>query len=213
MPYIYKIENDINQKLYIGKTVKSLEERFKEHCKDSQREKMSNRPLYAAMRKYGTEHFHISLIEESSAEDLNDREIYWINYYNSYHYGYNATHGGDGKILYDYSVVYEAYKQNDCNCNKTASALNMIPETVSKIVKAMGGVVHNHHNNKIVNMYSKNHEYLKTFSSIREAARYIIKEYNLDPNNENGYSGHISAVCRGKRKTALGFIWEFANNN
>ena len=34
MPYIYKIINNVNQKNYIGKTTRTIEERFKEHCKD-----------------------------------------------------------------------------------------------------------------------------------------------------------------------------------
>lgn len=37
MPYIYKITNDINNKIYIGKTLYTIEHRFKEHCKDSKK--------------------------------------------------------------------------------------------------------------------------------------------------------------------------------
>ena len=59
MAYIYKITNTINGKMYIGKTELTIEKRFQQHCKDSQRDKMSNRPLYKAMRKYGVEFFSI----------------------------------------------------------------------------------------------------------------------------------------------------------
>ena len=62
MSYIYKIINDINDKIYVGKTDFSIEKRFKEHCADAFRERNEKRPLYAAMRKYGIEHFHIELI-------------------------------------------------------------------------------------------------------------------------------------------------------
>ena len=65
MAYIYQITNDINDKVYVGKTETSLEQRFKEHCKDSQTERCENRPLYRAMKKYGIEHFSISLIEQT----------------------------------------------------------------------------------------------------------------------------------------------------
>ena len=61
MPYIYKITNTINNKVYIGKTVASIEERWKEHCHDYKRHRCEKRPLYAAMRKYGVEHFQIEL--------------------------------------------------------------------------------------------------------------------------------------------------------
>lgn len=57
MSYIYVIKNDINKKLYVGKTTNSIEERFSRHCYDSTREKEQYRPLYAAMNKYGVKHF------------------------------------------------------------------------------------------------------------------------------------------------------------
>ena len=39
MAYIYKIINNINQKIYIGKTSSTIEKRFKEHCNDSKKER------------------------------------------------------------------------------------------------------------------------------------------------------------------------------
>lgn len=67
MAYIYKIVNDINDKIYVGKTERTLEQRFNEHCYEMNRRVEENRPLYAAMRKYGVEHFHIELIEETNS--------------------------------------------------------------------------------------------------------------------------------------------------
>ena len=49
MAYIYKITNDINDKIYIGKTLFDIEKRFKEHCKDSRNISNEKRPLYSAM--------------------------------------------------------------------------------------------------------------------------------------------------------------------
>ena len=63
MAFIYKITNDINQKVYIGKTEQTIEERFKEHCQEYKRERCEKRRLYAAMKKYGAEHFHVELVE------------------------------------------------------------------------------------------------------------------------------------------------------
>jgi hypothetical protein len=54
------------------------------------------------MKKYGKEHFFIELIEECPIEKLNEREQYWIAKKDTYHNGYNATIGGDGKRLIDY---------------------------------------------------------------------------------------------------------------
>ena len=107
--FIYKITNDINDKVYIGKTLSSIEKRFQEHKKDSTRPQMENRPLYRAMNKYGCDHFQIELIEEAAIEILSQREEYWIAFYHSYENGYNATKGGDGKQLYDYDAIVAGF--------------------------------------------------------------------------------------------------------
>lgn len=57
----------------------------------------------------------------------------------------------------------------------------------------------------------KTEEVLQVFSSTREAARYLIKTQNLNPDNEGGYSAHISGVCNGKRKTCQGYKWRYSN--
>lgn len=96
MGYIYKIINLLNQKLYIGQTKKTIQERFKNHLKLAK--KHTNRCLYDAMNKYGYDNFTIEQIEEVSDEQLDDREKYWIAYYNTTdrEYGYNMTIGGGG---------------------------------------------------------------------------------------------------------------------
>ena len=78
MAYIYRIWNDINNKNYIGKTLNTIEKRWKEHCNDYRKNHCENRPLYKAMNKYGLEHFHIEQVEECSVDLLSEREIYWI---------------------------------------------------------------------------------------------------------------------------------------
>ena len=96
MGYIYKITNNINQKNYIGLTTKTVEQRWQEHIGAIQKHK-ENRPLYKAMSKYGIANFSISTIEEVDNELLSERERFWIEYYDSYKNGYNATLGGDGR--------------------------------------------------------------------------------------------------------------------
>lgn len=77
MGFIYKITNDINSKIYVGKTLHStIEERFKEHQLDSLKRTYEQRPLYSAMRKYGIEHFQIELIGEYPDDLLNEMEVY-----------------------------------------------------------------------------------------------------------------------------------------
>ena len=105
MGYIYLITNKINNKKYVGKTTKSIKERWEEHLKDSKKEKCEIRPLYRAIRKYGIENFTIEEIEKCNIISLSEKEQYWIKYYNTYEDGYNATLGGDGSILLDYDEI------------------------------------------------------------------------------------------------------------
>ena len=62
MPYIYKITNNINGKIYIGMTYRTVQERWKEHQNDCNRRQAENRPLYRAMNKYGIENFSIEVL-------------------------------------------------------------------------------------------------------------------------------------------------------
>ena len=109
MGFIYVITNDVNGKQYVGKTELTIQERFKIHQKDCYKRQCENRPLYYAMRKYGMEHFHIEELERT--DNTCEREIYWIAKLNTFHNGYNATRGGDGKPYLDYDLIIETYKQ------------------------------------------------------------------------------------------------------
>ena len=131
MAYIYEIINDVNDKVYIGKTEFSIEKRFKEHCRDAFRERCEKRPLYAAMRKYGIEHFHVELIEET--DNPEEKEIYWIKKMQSFKNGYNATLGGDGKKYIDYNLVIATYNELK-DITKTAKKLGVHSKTVSDIL-------------------------------------------------------------------------------
>jgi group I intron endonuclease len=91
---IYLITNDINSKVYIGQTIQSLNKRFNGHCCYSKSDRSINMYIKRAIHKYGRNHFSISLIEECPIDKMNEREQYWINYYNSYNEGYNLTLGG-----------------------------------------------------------------------------------------------------------------------
>lgn len=97
MGYIYKIVNLVNNKVYIGQTTRTLEERYKEHlnhAKSNDRDGL----LYKAMNKYGLENFKISMLEEVDNNKLNEREIYYIALYKATQkrFGYNMTEGGNG---------------------------------------------------------------------------------------------------------------------
>lgn len=94
---IYKVTNKINGKIYIGQTIQSLKDRWYRHCaKKSLRETERNMHIKRAILKYGKENFTIETLEECDSELLNEREKFYIDYFDSYHKGYNSTEGGQG---------------------------------------------------------------------------------------------------------------------
>jgi len=93
--FIYKITNDANEKIYIGKT-KNVRHRIAQH--KSKAKQGAPGHFYNAVRQYGPEHFHLEIIEECSEENANAREQFWIKELNTTdrEIGYNKTAGGDG---------------------------------------------------------------------------------------------------------------------
>lgn len=102
-PGIYKWENLINHKCYIGQSI-DLNKRIAHHFSNIKNNRYDS-PLYRAIKKYGLENFDVTIIEVLEASDdlkseLDEREKYYIQKYNSYgKNGYNQTFGGDGGIL------------------------------------------------------------------------------------------------------------------
>lgn len=198
MAHIYKIVNDINDKIYIGKTEQSLEKRFKEHCRDAKRKRYEKRPLYNAMNKYGVEHFSIELIEETDRPE--EREMYWIEYYDTYHYGYNATLGGDGSkyLQLNEQEICEYYSTH--SLKQTTEHFNHDILTIKKVllknnitIKSAGESLRK----RVAKIDIKTNEILEIYDSQSEADRL------------NGNSHHIAEACNGKRKTCQGYKWKY----
>ena len=212
MAYIYKITNTINGKMYIGKTELTIEKRFQQHCKDSQRDKMSNRPLQKAMRKYGVEFFSIEEIEDTDSPE--EREIYWIEFYGTFKNGYNATMGGDGKKYIDYDLVVATYQELK-NATKTAEKLGISQDSVIKILNNRKVHIYSSEEisirqfGKITNMYSLDGEFLQSFPSTNAAAEYMVQN-KLTGCKKTTIKQHITEVCTGRRKTAAKFKWKYA---
>lgn len=123
--YAYK-KIDTDQIVYIGQTV-NLELRHYRHIKvDPFNEKLKeyNYPLSRGIRKYGIEAYKLIILEDNlKKEDLDEREKYWIQYYDTYYNGYNQTAGGNSiksfsSIKYEEEIIYNII--NDLkNTNKT----------------------------------------------------------------------------------------------
>ena len=212
MAYIYQIINDINGKIYIGKTENNIKDRFAEHCRESKTELSAHRPLYRAMNKYGIEHFHIELIEETDEPEI--REQFWIEQKGSFHNGYNATLGGDGAKYIDYDQVICEYATLQ-NMSEVSKKLGICEDTVKKILDnnhipiISSQEIAKQKYSIAVDMLTLGGEYLQTFYSLNEAARYMVDK-QLTGCKLTTIKQHINEVCRGRRKTAAKFKWQYS---
>lgn len=211
MSYIYKITNLINGKEYIGQTSLSIQERFKRHIRDANKKYYNNRPLYNAINKYGVENFVIEKLEECSIEEVNQKEIEYINRFNTYSNGYNATLGGEGKVIIDYDEVLKKY-QIGLTAGQIAKDMNHNVQQITKILKSKGITKEeiiergcNSQGRPLYKIDKKTNEILEKFDSVSKAAQYL-KDNNISKDTIGGISAHISQCCNGKRKTAYGFI-------
>lgn len=92
---IYGIKNKVNNKIYIGQTY-DFQYRWGRHKAVLRTNTHSNRKLQFAWNKYGENNFEFVIIEECDLDIINEREIYWIEFYDSLNSGYNLCEGGDG---------------------------------------------------------------------------------------------------------------------
>jgi group I intron endonuclease len=215
--HIYKITNDINDKIYIGCCSTTIEERFSSHIKDFQKRYFEKRPLYSAMQKYGVEHFHIEEIESCDISIMFEREIYWIQYFDSYGNGYNATKGGDGKLLYDHEAICKRLKEHPYPID-VAKEFGCCPDTVKDLAKRYCIEVQNkgqknfiEKSKTVVALDKKTLEEINVFNSTSDAAKWCF-ENQYTSALSSGVRGHIAEAANGKRKSAYGFIWKYKDN-
>lgn len=101
---IYKITNKVNGKIYIGKTSKTAQYRFKRHVQEAvSKNKLGRNNFYfhKALVKYGRDNFSIDVLQEcETAEEAAKLEIEYISKYHSQDHliGYNLTKGGEGVV-------------------------------------------------------------------------------------------------------------------
>ena len=174
--------------------------------------------IYQAIRKYGLENFSFEILELCSEKDLNKKEQYWIQYYNSFNNGYNATEGGDNSHIHLGKPVelYDLdgnYVTEYPNITEAAKTLGVSRYTIYSILykqrKSTKGFQFKLKEDKItkIEKYSSrqggsyivykcddNNNILDIYKSVNEAGR----QNNLDPST-------ISKVCRGKLKHHGGF--------
>lgn len=207
---IYCIKNNINDKVYIGKTIMTVRERFREHCCDCYRRAKEKRPLYSAMRKYGPKNFSVTLVDEVDYAELDEAERYYIQKFDSYYNGYNATLGGEGKLLYDHKTLVEDYT-NGTTIQDIAKKYGCSIDTVSSAVHNAGFNGRENRNEMFkrkVLQFDKNGNFIQEFQSQTDAALWLM---------QHGQKGscktvltNIGRVINGSRKTTAGYVWKAA---
>ena len=183
--FIYKITNKINNKIYIGQVYnKSIQDRFNRHIKEAN----PNNPILVdrAIYKYGKDNFVIEQIDEAtSLEELNQKEKYWIKYYNSTNrkIGYNLTEGGDGGNTY----LCKTKKEMEEIKHKLSIANFGKNNEMSKAIKAL-----NVDTNEIIH-----------FDTLHDACEYF----------NHKQKGSFTSICNGKSKYLWKGKWTFAYEN
>lgn len=167
MGVIYKITNLINNKIYIGQTRMPEPQRWQSHIWHAYNNPQ-NDCIYLchAIKKYGRENFKREILEEVDDENLNIREIYYINKYNSTNpqIGYNITKGGDGHSKYDDTIILQLYQKYN-SIIKVANELNASRDTIAKRLQGLGIETSNHK----VYQYNNNGILVNIFDSYAQA--------------------------------------------
>lgn len=235
--YIYKIYNTVNDKIYIGQTRRDINIRWHQHLSSINREQDKNTVLYRAMNKYGSDKFHIQLINEYSfeskdelVETLNKEEIRYISKYNSVKpNGYNMQYGGksateslkcpvdkystEGELLNSYESFSEACLDSDKKLN-----YHHISECCRGKLYTSGGYVWRFKGEP----FDKYNISDKRCASVDVYFKdgVFIKHFNsmaeaiyeiLGSADHKKYSPHITSCCKGDRHTAYGYVWRYAN--
>lgn len=192
---IYKITNKLNNKVYIGQSI-DIEKRWEAHKFYSYNEKTA---LQLAFKKYGVSNFNFEIIEKCDKEKLNEREQYWIKFYNSYgENGYNMNFGGENKNSLDYDLILHCYLEEQ-SIHKTSERLNIHRDSVRKVLNLFN-ISYNKEQGepkKIIMIDPYSLKELKIFNSLKEASDYVkISDATIRK--------HLS----GKLSTAGGYYWK-----
>lgn len=210
MGYIYKITNMVNGKIYIGQTIRNIDVRWKEHLKASDKF-----PIHMALRKYGHHSFKIEEVERCSDSDLDQREIFWISFFDSSNkdVGYNLTLGGAGGKKHDYTYIRSLW-DSGMGTGEIADKTGIKQQTISTALTE--------HQN-----YSKCEAYSRGYAHARKTKGTPVSQYDIDGNYLNSFASskdasmrvngttrqNIIRCCREKNGLSGGYQWRFTDDS
>lgn len=218
---IYKIENIINGKVYVGQSV-NIKQRWAEHRSMLRNNYHENQHLQNAWNKYGEENFIHSIIEECTQEQLNEREKYWMDYYESYkrEKGYNISMKENG-------VIYNPILQFDLSGNfiKEWNAPSEAARITGICVNTIYGCLNKQHKNAGKYIWIRKTDYENdnslswylTNQVYKNVLQYdldgnLIKQWNTLSEAVKEYGSTVAQCCVHETLTAYGYIWKYTND-
>ena len=232
--YIYKITNP-NGKIYIGQTINLTNRQSAYRNINSDKQKL----IYNSIKKYGWENHVFTILEESSIDVLDDREIYFIQKYNSFyknnHNGMNMTLGGNGcRGRKDSEEVKLKRAEKHIGKKRTEETKKLMSlakkgkitkrlgtkhseETILKMSKIKLGKKQTH---EIVNkrVETMRQTFLKKYGSILQydkETNLLVKEWFVAPKEimrqTNFDESSIIKCLKNKKKHAFNFVWKYKN--
>ena len=223
--YIYCITNKVNSKQYVGQTIRTVEDRYKQHL-NRVKHNYDNLYLYKAMEKYGVENFWAHQVEkvvcktrDDLQKKLDEKEIFYILLLETREPdGYNMTDGGmllpntykskpvcnydlDGNFVKEFSSIAEAARYYDIENGDISMCCNR------GRVKMVNGFI----------WRFKGDDYDVKTIDIRH---HTVRQYDFEGNLINTFpcldvavkytgNSNIAPVCRGEKKSANGYIWRY----
>lgn len=192
MGAIYKITNNTNNKVYVGYTMRTAEERVGEHL-NYWNTKRCNKHLRNAIRKDKLENFSYEILVEGEyvEEALIEFEKHFIWLYNAWRrdFGYNKTKGG--KL-----PPSKEEKEKERELYKNHDSLYKIPTSSKKrSAKAQENWKKSWYDrgiSKPVLILNSNLEIIQEFNTPQEAAKY----FNLNSSSVYVYLSNVNKTCR-----------------
>lgn len=212
MGYIYLVTNLINNKKYVGQTTLTIEERWSQHIYDAIF-KYDDFYFHKAIRKYKKENFKIEKVCECLNSELDDKEIYYIDFFKTYYIynqGYNLTRGGCGGTKVKEEEIMKLW-YSGISAAEIAKDFNLYIRTVTDVLKR--------YNISQDEIYSRGHKFGARFRQ-KKIYQYnfdgkLINIYNNleDMHEKTGYTkDYISAACRHTYPSANGYLWVYEDD-
>lgn len=213
---VYKIENLVNHKIYIGQSI-NIENRWKKHLHSK-----DDFVIHKAIQKYGKEMFSFQILEECEIKDLDSKEQYWIEAYNSLvPNGYNMIQGGSngagfakGKAVLQYDsdgIFIQQYPSaNQASFQTGIDHWSICACCRGKYQQAGGYQWKYSDDEKVIKPLSKRVDF--TVLQIDKNTDEIIAQFSSLAEAEQKTSISkvtICRVCNGKGKSAGGFKWKY----